>query len=895
MTRPLERDWASQLYRLLPAVYQIRDGQEREVLAAYLRVIGEQVQELEDDVAQLYDNWFVETCSDWVVPYLGDLLGFRRVGNSGEPGDALAGGGRLLNRFLFPRREIANLVRRRRRKGTLSVLEDVARDVTGWPARAVEFSRLVTFFQNVNHPQPELGRTLSVRDREELVRINTPFDRVAHTVDVRQMSSRGGVGWYHPRKIGLFVWRRVIHSVTNVRPCRVCDTVDGCEIQSYTFSRLGQEVPLYINRRSETDEFHIADELNLPVLLYRHLLADPKSGSGRAGCRYYGPSTPALPKSVAVWVRHETSLEWRLIPARNVLVRDLSCGAKRRAAACELGCDQVAIDPECGRLIFPRKQPPGGVQVSYHRAFSHDLGGGEYDRPATRPAGHTVRFSATGDFNCGLTSLFAATRDLAGNRLSFATEKPSEGSPGPTDKHPAKWLVRDDLTIELIDSGSYQIASSETLEVSAGKTLIIRAGRGAWPFISVCSTGGDKCGDPWRVRLGHGSRLILEGLLICGATILIEEPSRGMAPEAIDGVASADCCSADAHSGTVELKPIAAADGESVGLPFAIPSTNFSHSSSRAPADVIIRHTTLVPGGRAPGAACSCLPNHASLATQHEYARLCISQSIVGTLNIQHPTCSAHCGLADAPQRTCPLYPLPVTIVDSIVDFACGLPSIYGNCCAAAHADLTIERSTILGAVQTQQMTRAEDSLFRDFVYVVRRELGYMRFCYVPMSIPRSAAVVHARSLLQLLGFKRDPKQSDARSRTPRRFKCLPERTRRAPQSSCDQGCSPTNAPADMARSAGKTTEPVSEVVPLFVSTRYGDPGYCQLARDCPVEIRQGAEDESELGAFHDLYIPQRWAALAARLQEYTPAEMESALIEADDLHPMTFHKLSDG
>jgi hypothetical protein len=31
--------------------------------------------EIRGDVDGLYDDWFVETCAEWVLPYIGDLLG----------------------------------------------------------------------------------------------------------------------------------------------------------------------------------------------------------------------------------------------------------------------------------------------------------------------------------------------------------------------------------------------------------------------------------------------------------------------------------------------------------------------------------------------------------------------------------------------------------------------------------------------------------------------------------------------------------------------------------------------------------------------------------------------------------------------------------------------------
>ena len=46
-------------------------------------------------------------------------------------------------------------------------------------------------------------------------------------------------------------------------------------------------------------------------------------------------------------------------------------------------------------------------------------------------------------------------------------------------------------------------------------------------------------------------------------------------------------------------------------------------------------------------------------------------------------------------------------------------------------------------------------------------------------------------------------------------------------------------------------------------------------------EIARGADDESEMGAFHDLFQPQRVANLRARLAEYVPAGMEAAIIFA--------------
>ena len=67
------------LYGLLPSVHRIRDVEQGEPLKHLLGVIARQVAILEEDIAQLYDDQFIETCADWVVPYIGDLIGYRQL------------------------------------------------------------------------------------------------------------------------------------------------------------------------------------------------------------------------------------------------------------------------------------------------------------------------------------------------------------------------------------------------------------------------------------------------------------------------------------------------------------------------------------------------------------------------------------------------------------------------------------------------------------------------------------------------------------------------------------------------------------------------------------------------------------------------------------------------
>lgn len=168
--------------------------------------------------------------------------------------------------------------------------------------------------------------------------------------------------------------------------------------------------------------------------------------------------------------------------------------------------------------------------------------------------------------------------------------------------------------------------------------------------------------------------------------------------------------------------------------------------------------------------------------------------------------------------------PLDIHIRDSVLDATGrGREALSAPDCRHAHAVLHLHRATVIGEVYAHAVRIAEDSVFTGRLHVARRGIGCLRFCYVPPG-----------------------------SRTPRRFRCQP----------------------DLAGGA----EADARVRPLFASERYGTPWYGLLADRCPEEIRRGAQDGAELGAFHDLYRPQREDSLRARLAEYVPAGTDAGI-----------------
>lgn len=112
-------------------------------------------------------------------------------------------------------------------------------------------------------------------------------------------------------------------------------------------------------------------------------------------------------------------------------------------------------------------------------------------------------------------------------------------------------------------------------------------------------------------------------------------------------------------------------------------------------------------------------------------------------------------------------------------------------------------------------------------------------------------------------------------SQTPPRYECQPDLVENAVADLFTAGEITASQRDAMVRSERLRVEPE------FDSVRYGTPTYCRLAAACAVEIVTGADDESEMGVFHDLYQPQRVANLRQNLDEYTPAGTDAGIIYA--------------
>lgn len=470
------------LYNLLPAIYRVRDLERGEPLRALLAILETELDRLERDMGGLYDDWFIETCAEWVVPYIGDLLKVRNL--HAVSGDQAGGSVALL-----PRAYVANTLRYRRRKGTAPVLEQLARDVTGWPARAVEFFERLITTQHLNHIRLHSHSTADLRQANALELLGSPFESATHTAEVRRIANNRGR--YNIPNIGLFLWRLQPYRVSGSTARAVHEPADG----RYTFSPLGNDAPLFNEPQTEAEITHLAEEINVPGPLRRRPLYDDLEAYRQALMMDDPPKTDYF-GSPPTWQIFFDDSDEPLSPSE-MLVCDLSgwdeAGWQPPASDLFTGpgaisfTTKVAIDPVSGRLAILAGIPlPDSIAVSYSYGFSSDVGGGPYGRQQSLAVAESTQTwirtvdqqDPTADFSNLTAALTAWQADMSQAAI-----------------------------ITITDSASYDEPLS--LVMSSQRQLIIQAANQQRPVLRLTElivSGGD----------GTDAALTLNGLLIEG-------------------------------------------------------------------------------------------------------------------------------------------------------------------------------------------------------------------------------------------------------------------------------------------------------------------------------------------------------------------------------------------
>ena len=374
---------ADRLYALLPATYREQDAESGFPLRGLLSIIGDQLDLVEEDMAQLWSDLFIETCRNWVIPYIGDLVSNNLLFDGGRGSSAanelftdLTGPDLRPPVAIRTRADVAKTIYYRRRKGTLPMLEELARDVTGWPAHAVEFFELLGWTQHLEHFRPQ-ACWFDVRSHERNERVDGAFDEASHTVDVAPISTFDG--WHSIKNVGFFLWRLVPNRLL------VDARQSGTTPWGFYFSPLGNPAPLVTHPRREDEETRLSTELHVPELIRRAFFGlDLRLHQGPPPPDFtnlYGlPSDPGLaaPPTLAEDASLFVIVDQTPVLPANIRCRRLDAWPGTRPTGAV-----VWIDPQQGRLAlgtgFDETKP---VRVYMTFGFPAMLGGGEYERRA---------------------------------------------------------------------------------------------------------------------------------------------------------------------------------------------------------------------------------------------------------------------------------------------------------------------------------------------------------------------------------------------------------------------------------------------------------------------------------------------------------------------------------
>ncbi|MBB4842910.1 hypothetical protein HNP55_001425 [Paucibacter oligotrophus] len=444
---------AERLYQLLPAVHRIRDAQQGGPLQALIAVLAREIEVLEEDLDQLLDDQFIETCADWVAPYIGDLIGYRPLHG-------------VVPKVASPRAEVAHTIAFRRRKGTALMLEELAQDVSGWPAHAVEFFEQLATSQHMRHPRLHAPASADLRNTQALLRLDSAFNATTHLAEMRRPEA--GSGRYNIPNIGIFLWRLLALRLTAL-PLQP-DPLDA-NGRRWRVNPLGADIQLWRDAEPETDISQLARPANVPEALNIRLLSKELAQDYGPGLSLLLMRPPATPVSIN---------EIRICDLRDML--DAGGNVVGWNHEADVFPGQIGLDPQRGRVLLGASAD-GPLLATFHYGQPSLIGGGEYPR---LPSG------------ADLSEQRSVSQGLAWQ--------------------PQLDALRQGGRLKVQDSLRY--AQTPTIQIDAvltagasGHQVVISADAGCRPLLAAS-------GD-MTLALGARAQLVLEGLVISGGALVL--------------------------------------------------------------------------------------------------------------------------------------------------------------------------------------------------------------------------------------------------------------------------------------------------------------------------------------------------------------------------------------
>lgn len=897
---------ADHLYNLLPSVYRIRDIEDGDdTLKALIEVLADQGGVIEADIARLYENWFIETCDEWVVPYIGDLLSTRNlyeVNRLHSTNDDV----------VFSRRaRVANTIRYRRRKGTITMLEQLGRDSTGWNARAVEFFTRLGWTQNMNHFRFEGHRTLDMRNADELELLETPFGTSAHTVDVRRIARERGV--YNIANVGIFLWRLSAYHIQNVEARAAGALADG----RYRFDPAGFDIPLFNRPQTETEITHLAEEINVPGPLRRRPLYLELEAmrqalvEGRTPEALYFGDDPVL----RVYVRDNPGDAMTEIPPEEILICNLADppapipeGWRRPPVAKDytlpgdsiFGSVESALARGVDWQVGVAQVPPGG-DGQFFTNLTDAIGAWNLWIAANPGGTGVIAVTDNGTYAENLTGT-DSIQTPAGSMLAIVSAVwPEEGNP-PTRNagslEPSQQPVH--LNGAIATVGTVAASSDgrgklivDGLEINGAITVVqpmpiavavdpalgrIALPSGVLPDRVETSYAygfsGDIAGGPysrgesleaelptneeiaWAAVVGKDLTADVNDLVFTTLTDAVNEWNTWSAVNSgkVGVIAITDNSSyrEDLTGAAAVRVPagkrliIASARWPEEGNPPARTGGSLEPNERRAH----LRGSLSVTGTSATSSGelviDGLMIEGTVRAIQGNLSRLRLSHSTIVPGKGELIVASGNRDLGiEIAGSICDRISLSVPILSLTVEESIVNGRTVGDemqAIVAAQTATSLVRSTVFGSVNVLRID-ADTTIVTGTITAERRQLGCVRFSYIPPG-----------------------------SIVPRRYRCQPglALTERARELGYESS-------SDLPQQERELIE--YRLTPLFTSTRYGDPGYAQLGRSCAEEICTGGENGAEMGAFNFLLQPQREANLRASVNDYLRFGLEAGII----------------
>lgn len=348
------------LYNRLPEIYRQRDSEQQPPgqLAAYLALVEDVFGKVHDNIGGLYRDHFIESCSPWVIPYLGELLGVSPL--SGEAWTLRA--------------DVADTIELRRMKGTIHAIELVAYDLTEWAAHCVELREVLTWFQHLNHQRPDVqssdpgfagiarGGTVPIKSPALLSLLGTAFDPFARFPDLKKVE----IGVLRPNlpSLAIFLWRLAAYQAPVSMPfargqAALSPANPGGAAFAARFDMEPSGKPVVLFNKSNVAPYAVPpvlstiDQVPGPIPRVRITQGSLLGVPGEyVTVNEYDAAAVSLDSVVVADTGLQFHLPQAVFPSDVWTIRGANLCAWEAGLHPELGNREIAVDPKNGRVVF---------------------------------------------------------------------------------------------------------------------------------------------------------------------------------------------------------------------------------------------------------------------------------------------------------------------------------------------------------------------------------------------------------------------------------------------------------------------------------------------------------------------------------------------------------------